>query len=182
MKWLWVAIGPLLFAGAIVSCGDDDGSSSGVGGGGGSGLLTTEAGSLNGLAVVNPACGTGDGGPVDDCVTCTAQQCAARLDACFGTTWNTTLVGGVCQSFGQCVADCSCGSNDCFKACVAAVESSSNDPCLDCLYALFACEEAMCAAECLEPEEDAGAEDGSVEDGSDGDAGGGRPDGSGKRD
>lgn len=164
-RFAWaVAAGSMALA-AFAACGGDDdaslGGTAGTDGGaaGTDGGLLEEAGTLHGLAVVNPQCGTGDGGLDDACITCASNSCVSEYEACFDTGWQTTLVGGVCSDFGQCVTDCGCGDNECFQGCLDTLESDTSAPCYGCLVNLFTCQQNNCAEQCAEPEdEDAGAD------------------------
>jgi hypothetical protein len=137
-----------------MACGEDDSSTAAAGTGGGTagtgGGLVEEAGTLHGLSVVNPACGTGDGGVGDECLSCASISCVAEYAACFDTGWQTSLVGGVCGDFGQCVVDCGCGDNVCFQACLKELEKQTEDACHGCLVNLFTCQRANCAEVCEE--------------------------------
>lgn len=171
---VWVLASGLIAMAAFAACGGDDDSTlegtAGTGGGtaGSGGSISEEAGTLHGLAIVNPACGTGDGGVDDDCITCASTSCVPQYEACFDTAWQTSLVGGICADFGQCVTDCGCGDNECFRACINTIEGDTANACYGCLVNLFTCEQNNCATECAEPvDEDAGV------DGSPNDAGGG---------
>jgi hypothetical protein len=118
-----------------------------------SGTTATDSGdgataSLTGLAVVSPACGTDTQGRSADCRACAEQQCAPELTACFGDTYATTLAGGVCQTFGQCVMACSCGDQVCYQACVDAQSTNGPAACTDGLARLLACEAAQCSEIC----------------------------------
>jgi hypothetical protein len=177
----WALMSGLVAMAGFAACGgDDEATTEGTAGTGGAtgsdGSIVEEAGTLHGLAIVNPACGTGDGGVDDDCITCASTSCVPEYQACFDSGWQTSLVGGVCADFGQCVTDCGCGDNTCFKGCVATIESDTANACYDCLTNLFTCEQNNCASECAEPvDDDAGVEDGSPID-SGGGNDGGKPD------
>jgi hypothetical protein len=137
------------------------------------GVVATDSGdgataSLTGLAVVSPACGTDTQGRTAECRACAEQQCAVELAECFGATYTTTLAGGLCQTFGQCVMACSCGDQVCYQACVEAQSTTGPAACTDCLTRLLACETTQCSEICAgstSAGEDAGSVDGGPTDG-----------------
>jgi hypothetical protein len=154
---LLAGLGAALIAAA---CGEDfdpsepvaTGGAAGAGGEGGAPLA--DAGSVYGLATINPECGAGDGGTtVGECTACTLGHCATELESCFGATWETTLVGGVCEDLGTCVDACACGDNACFQACLTELEASTVDPCWSCVLTLISCQQASCSAECADETE-----------------------------
>lgn len=109
-----------------------------------------------GLALTNPTCGTGDGAAEDPCLDCTLAQCEAIYARCFGATFTTTLLGGVCDELGVCAADCACGGSDCFQSCLATAVVAGGT-CDACLGELAQCEATSCSAAC-EAESDAGVD------------------------
>jgi hypothetical protein len=164
-----------LVVGAVVAGGgcDDDATTTNTGGVGGG--LVEDAGSINGLALINPACGAGDGGTVSqECVQCATDNCSADFEACFGTAWGTTLSGGICTTFGACVMACDCGDNTCFNGCLQQLDASTSDPCRSCVVDLVICEQTHCGDVCdLSSGSDAGQGGSTV--------GGGGPGGSGSQ-
>ena len=145
----WVGLMTGLIVGVAVANGgcDDEETTTNTGGVGG-GMLE-DAGSISGLALINPTCGVGDGGTVSQaCVQCTTEHCSTQLDACFGGTWDSTLAGGICTSFGQCVMACDCGDNLCFNDCLQQLDANPADPCRSCVVDIVACEQTHCAVEC----------------------------------
>ena len=163
---VWIVVAGLGALAGSFACSGDDGDTdlgtSGTGGGtaGSGGGVIEDAGTLHGLAVVNPACGTGDGGVDDECIACATSSCSTQFEACFASSWETSLVGGVCESFGQCVTDCGCGDNECFQACLDTIESTPGDACYGCLENLFACEQTNCSESCTDELSDGGTSDG----------------------
>ncbi|MBW2525929.1 MAG: hypothetical protein JRI23_17230 [Deltaproteobacteria bacterium] len=146
-RWIGLMIG-LGVGAALASGGCDDeetATPTAVGGGG----LVADAGSISGLALINPTCGVGDGGTVSqDCVQCATDHCSAEFEACFDSSWGTTLAGGICTTFGQCVMDCDCGDNECFNVCLQQLDAATGDPCRACVVDLVVCEQAHCDTEC----------------------------------
>jgi hypothetical protein len=118
----------------------------------------TTSASLSGLAVTSPACGTASEGQVAECRTCAEAQCAPNLSECFGEAYLTTLDGGVCQAFGQCVMACACGDQVCYQACLDSLSTTGPAPCTDCLGRLLSCETANCSQLCAGGAADAGAD------------------------
>ena len=151
MRWTWIGLGALLGASLVAACGSDSSTDTGAIGTGGtqdSGAVLPEAGTLYGLAVINPQCGGGDGGVSDDCLTCTSTQCASQYGACFGDAWQASLAGGACTAFGTCVMACDCGDNACFKTCLQTVTADTASACYGCLTSLFSCEQTSCGDPC----------------------------------
>lgn len=147
VRWIGCAAGLLL--GAAVGAGGCDDESTATSTGGVGGGLLEDAGSISGLALINPTCGVGDGGTVSqDCVDCATANCSAQFVECFGADWQSSLAGGICTSFGQCVMDCDCGDNLCFNDCLAALDANVADPCRGCVVDLVACEQTHCDAQC----------------------------------
>jgi hypothetical protein len=141
-------------------CGESfDEVGGGVGGAGGQAPVA-DAGSIFGLALVNPTCGTGDGGVVSsECTSCAAAACGELFVECFGAEWQTDLAGGVCTSFGQCVMGCECGDADGFRACLEALGQEPASACYECIVSLVGCEQDHCAEACADSTEDAGGVD-----------------------
>ncbi len=120
-------------------------SSSGTGGN----SIVEDAGSISGLALINPTCGVGDGGTVSQaCVDCTAEHCESEFNACFGSDWQNDLESGICSAFGTCVENCDCGDHICFNDCLQALDANQADPCRACIINLIACELTHCESEC----------------------------------
>jgi hypothetical protein len=141
-----------------VACGEDftDTSTMGTGGAGGTTVLA-EAGTVFGLALVNPSCGAGDGGTVSgECSPCATEHCAGNLAECFGSAWQTNLEGGVCAEFGACVMACPCGDPDCFNACLSQLDVAYESACRSCVAELVECEQSNCAVECAGATPDGG--------------------------
>jgi hypothetical protein len=110
--------------------------------------LESGTGSLTGLAVVSPACAANSQGQVEECRVCTEANCAQNLAVCFGDSYQTTLDGGLCQAFGQCVMACSCGDEVCFQACLDALSTTGPTACTDGLARLLSCETSSCTTAC----------------------------------
>lgn len=157
---LLAGIAALSAVGLLVSAGcEDDDPVVYPGTGGGS---LADAGSISGLALINPTCGVGDGGTVSgDCVDCAQDHCSSDFADCFGADWQTDLRGGVCSDFGGCVMDCDCGDNQCFNVCLDALDQNAMDPCRSCIVDLVGCEQAHCAEECDSSEDPDAGEGGS---------------------
>lgn len=177
MRKVVIWMSGLAIIATCIACGSSDedadlgsGGSAGVDAGTGGSVLD-EAGTLHGLAIVNPSCGTGDGGPDDACITCATSSCVPEFESCFGAGWQTTLAGGTCTTFGQCVMDCDCGDNQCFRVCLADLEKDTASACYGCVTTLFTCEVTKCGDACAEELDDAGTDAGKADGG-----GGGKPD------
>lgn len=134
---------------AAIGCDDDTTPTYTTTGAGTGGGMLVDAGSINGLALINPVCGAGDGGTVSqDCVNCATEYCTDEFEACFDSTWQTTLESGICSAFGQCVAACDCGDNECFNDCLQELDARTADPCRSCIVDLVACEQNHCGYVC----------------------------------
>jgi hypothetical protein len=120
----------------------------------------TTAASLTGLAVTSPLCGTDSQGQVAECRSCVEAQCAPNLAECFGDAYLSTLDGGVCRGFGQCVMACPCGDQVCYQACIESISSAGASQCTDCLGRLLSCESGSCGDVCAGGAADAGADSG----------------------
>ncbi len=169
----------IAFAGIVgiglgcVRCGEDDDFDSAAEDGSDGGGLIDAGESLSGLQVINPSCGAGTGGELDECDDCVMAQCAAQFEQCFGAAWQTEL-GGTCSAFGACIQACDCGDSDCFGVCSSELESNPTDPCLSCVRTLLQCEVAECESICLDADEpDAGRDGGGMNPGDAGSDGGG---------
>jgi hypothetical protein len=144
----------------VSACSDDSSTDSYTPATGGSGGTTAnvDAGTIYGLALVNPTCGAGDGGTVsNECTSCAADHCSADFSECFGSAWQTDLEGGECSTFGACVMACACGDRACFNLCVDELDASGSPTCRSCLADLVACEQTYCAGECSSASPDGGA-------------------------
>jgi len=137
---------PLLLAMALSACSSDSFDNTTPDASASTGDAT--AASLTGLAVTSPLCGTDGQGQVAECRSCVEAQCAPNLAECFGDAYLTTLDGGVCQPFGQCVMACACGDQVCYQACVDSLSATGSSACTDCLGRLLSCETLSCGVAC----------------------------------
>lgn len=159
----WVLLPPLVtflgfaFAGGCGESFQDTTGTSSTGGAAGQ-TSVSDAGTVYGLALVDPECGAGDGGvESSECTDCAKEHCADQFAECFGSSWQTDLAGGVCTTFGQCAMGCECGDAECFRDCLEALAQEPASGCYECIVALVGCEQSHCATECAEEVPDGGA-------------------------
>lgn len=147
-RWIGLLTG-LVVGAAVAGGGCDDDESTTTSTGAVDGGLVEDAGSISGLALINPSCGVGDGGTVSQaCVDCATDNCSDDFVACFGSNWETTLAEGTCSTFGQCVMACDCGDNECFNVCLGQLDAAVGDPCRACVVDLVVCEQTHCDDVC----------------------------------
>lgn len=152
-------IGLALWLG-LAGCGDsgDDGSAgtSGAGtgaGAGGGGTMAgmggggtsagTSAGGTGGGATCDPASAMmGSGDPA--CQDCISTMCSDELAMCYGAGWASGTIGGVCETFLDCI--CACPSGD--AACPVNCFTSASAECTSCLTTSGLCTATSCATAC----------------------------------